>query len=109
MSRLKTTTVLCALAGAVTLAACSPPPEPAFDVDAWRADVQRQTERMYWIHLRLDTASEEISKAEFAAEEGNTSAAAFHAAEAYRAVQRADEALLELGEQLQKKANLDQR
>ena len=98
-----------AIAICVSLVACSPPPEPAFDTDAWRAEVQKQTERMYWIHLRLDTASEEISKAEIAASEGNASAAQFHAAEAYRSLEQADQALLELGSTMQQRAGLDQQ
>lgn len=94
---------------AVTLAACSPAPEPQFDLAALQRDIQQKTERMYWIHLRLDTASNEIADAEAAAREGNASAAGYHAAEAYRSLEQADEALLELGEQLQEMAGLDRR
>lgn len=91
------------------LTACKPTPaEPEFDMNALRQDIQKKTERMYWIHLRLDTASTEILNAEKAAGEGNASAAQFHAAEAYRSLEQADEALLELGQKLQEMAGLDQ-
>jgi hypothetical protein len=91
------------------LAGCSPPPEPEFDVAALRQDIQKKTERMYWIHLRLDTAATEISNAEVAAQEGNVSAAEFHAAEAYRSIGQANQALLELGQQMQEMAGLDRQ
>lgn len=91
------------------LAACKPPPaQPGVDMAELRQEIQQKTERMYWIHLRLDTASTEISNAETAAVEGNVSAAEFHASEAYRSLQQADEALLELGRQMQEMVNLDQ-
>lgn len=91
------------------LTACKPAPaQPEVDMAALRQDIQEKTERMYWIHLRLDTASTEISSAETAAGEGNVSAAEFHASEAYRSLQQADEALLELGQQMQEMVNLDQ-
>ena len=104
------TRVLALSALALVLGACKPAPagtEP--DMAALRQDIQKKTERMYWIHLRLDTASTEISNAETAAREGNASAAEFHASEAYRSLQQADEALLELGQQMQEMVNLDQK
>ena len=101
--------LLLALLLAMTAAACSPPPEPQVDLAALQRDIQQKTERMYWIHLRLDTASNEIASAEAAAREGNSSAAGFHAAEAYRSLEQADQALLELGQQMQAMAGLDRR
>lgn len=101
--------LLLAILLATTTAACSPPPEPQFDLAALQRDIQQKTERMYWIHLRLDTASNEIASAEAAAREGNSSAAGFHAAEAYRSLEQADQALLELGQQMQAMAGLDRR
>ncbi len=101
--------VLLAIAAALALAACSPPPEPGLDVAALKSDIQKKTERMYWIHLRLDTASTEIANAEAAAQNGNLSAAQFHAAEAYRSIEQADQALLELGTQMQEMAGLDRK
>ena len=61
--------LLLALLLATTAAACSPPPEPQFDLAALQRDIQQKTERMYWIHLRLDTAANEIALAEAAARE----------------------------------------
>jgi hypothetical protein len=99
-----------ALAAALLTTACKPAPAgPDVDIDALRRDIQEKTERMYWIHLRLDTAATEISNAEQAAREGNVSAAEFHAAEAYRSLEQADEALLELGQNMQEMVNLDQQ
>ncbi len=96
---------------ALLLAACNPAveSEPGFDRAALQQDIQKKTERLYWIHLRLDTASTEIANAEAAAREGNHSAAEFHAAEAYRSLEQADQAVLELGQQLQEMAGLDRR
>ena len=95
---------------ALALGACKPAPEtPGVDLAALRQDIQKKTERMYWIHLRLDTAATEISNAEIAAREGNNSAAEFHATEAYRSIEQADEALLELGQKMQEMVNLDQQ
>jgi hypothetical protein len=69
--------------------------------------VQELTEDLYRIHLELDTAATEISKAEAAIAQGNDSGAEYHAAEAYRSVSQADDDLIELGRALQKAANLD--
>ena len=93
---------------ALFLAACQPQssgggPDPA----ELKRQMQQKTERLLWIHLRLDTAANEIALAEAAAREGNTSAAGFHAQEAYRSLESADEAVLELGQQLQQMVNLD--
>lgn len=107
MNKWRIATLALVLAAAAT--ACGPPPEPQFDMAALQRDIQQKTERMYWIHLRLDTASNEIADAEAAAREGNTSAAGFHAAEAYRSLEQADQALLELGQQMQEMAGLDRR
>ena len=70
-------------------------------------DIQQKTEELFRIHLKLDTAVSEISEAETAAREGNASGAEFHASEAYRNLVQADEALLDLGRDLQALANLD--
>ena len=105
-SRIAITALL--LAALVT--ACGPTPSaPGEDVAKLRQDIQKKTERLYWIHLRLDTAATEIAKAEDAARTGNTSAAEFHAAEAYRSIGQANEAVLELGTQLQEIAGLDRQ
>ena len=101
---------IAALLMATLLTACGPAPSaPGEDAVKIRQDIQKKTERLYWIHLRLDTASTEIAKAEDAARAGNTSAAEFHAAEAYRSIGQANEAVLELGTQLQEIAGLDRQ
>ena len=93
---------------AFALAACQPATEGnGPDTAELKRQVQQKTERLLWIHLRLDTAANEIAKAQDAAREGNTSAAQFHAQEAYRNLESADEAVLELGRQLQQMVNLD--
>lgn len=96
------------LACAVFLYGCKPAESPAGpDPATVRAALQEHTERLLWIHYRLDSALTEIQQAEAKAREGNTSAAAYHAAEAFRYVQAADEALLEQGLELQRRFNLD--
>jgi hypothetical protein len=93
---------------ALALAACGPQPDTRGpDPAELKRKMQQKTERLLWIHLRLDTAANEIARAEAAAREGNTSAAGFHAQEAYRSLETADEAVLELGRQLQEMVNLD--
>ncbi len=104
----KTSAQLMACLLAVGLAGCTPEqPAAGPDPAALKRAVQQKTERMLWIHLRLETAADEIARAQAAAGEGNTSAAEFHAREAYRNVAAADEAVLELGQQLQQMVNLD--
>jgi len=90
------------------LAGCQPAAEPAGpDPAAFRAALQEHTERLLWIHYRLDSAMAELAKSEEQSDAGNPSAAGYHAAEAYRLVQAADEALLEQGQVLQQRFNLD--
>ena len=106
----KSAILVAATVALLALTACNPEPAgPGVDLDALRQDIPKKTERMYWIHLRLDTAATEISSAEQAARDGNASAAEFHAAEAYRSLEQADEALLELGQKMQEMVNLDQQ
>lgn len=106
----KSAILVTATVALLALTACKPEPAgPGVDLDALRQDIQKKTERMYWIHLRLDTAATEISNAEQAARDGNSSAAEFHAAEAYRSLEQADEALLDLGQKMQEMVNLDQQ
>jgi hypothetical protein len=96
------------LAFALLLCGCKPAEPPAGpDPATVRANLQEHTERLLWIHYRLDSALTEIRQAEAKAREGNTSAAAYHAAEAYRLVAAADDILLEQGQGLQQKFNLD--
>lgn len=93
---------------AVLLTACGQGPAPAGpDMGALQRDIQERTEDILLIHLKLDTALTEIAKAEAAAQEGNSSAAGFHASEAYRSLQTADSDLLDLGRKLQEMVHLD--
>ena len=78
------------------------------DTAALQQKIQEKTQDLYRIHLKLDTAAAELEKAEAAIESGNVSAAGFHVAEAHRAVVRADNELLDLGQGLQQAVNLDQ-
>ena len=105
----RTRSGLILLAGiALLLGACRPPPAAQGpDPAELKRQIQQKTERLLWIHLRLDTAANEIAEAQTAARAGNTSAAEFHAQEAYRNLEAADEAVLELGRQLQAMVNLD--
>ena len=52
MNRMKM--LLVSLLLTMAAAACSPPPEPQADLAQLQRDIQQATERMYWIHLRLE-------------------------------------------------------
>lgn len=92
----------------VSLTACQQKvPEPEIDLQALRQAVMKKTEQIYLIHLKLDTAATEITSAETKARGSDCSGAEYHAADAYRNVQQADEALLQLGRDLQELFNLD--
>jgi len=96
------------LALLVLLGACRPPdPQPAVDMARLRAEMQEHTETLLLIHFKLDNALKEISAAETNAEEGGCSSAGYHAADAYRELQAADDQLLDLGRDLQEFLNLD--
>lgn len=93
---------------ALTLTACSDdsPESPARD-QALRSEIQRTTETLYWIHLRLDTARSALQEADAALVIGETSAAGYHLAEALRALEQADDRVLELGQEVQQAFDLD--
>jgi hypothetical protein len=74
---------------------------------ASRAEIQEVTEDLYWIHLRLDTARSALDEADLALSGGDEATASFHVAEAQRALQRADDKVLELGQEVQKAFDLD--
>ncbi len=106
----KTRTALLAAAVLAGAAACGPQaPPPGQDAAALKRQAQAMTEDIYRIHLKLDDAARSIAEAEAAARDGNGSGAEYHAQEAYRAVEAADEAVLKLGRDLQQAAGLDQR
>jgi hypothetical protein len=92
----------------LALGACRPAePPPAVDLTRLRAEMQEHTETLLLIHFKLDNALQEISDAEARAEEGGCSSAGYHAADAYRELQAADDQLLDLGRDLQEFLNLD--
>jgi hypothetical protein len=96
------------LLGWVFISACQQKaPQPAVDMQALRLAVSKQTEQIYWIHLKLDSASTAITEAELKARNDDCRDAEYIAAEAYRNLEQADEALLELGRDLQELFNLD--
>jgi hypothetical protein len=82
-----------------------PPSQP--DLAALQRAVLAKQELLLQIHLDLDSAASEISDAEQNAAAGNCSGAEFHAAQAYQKLQDADEAILDLGRDLQAMFNLD--
>lgn len=105
---MKTHTLASLLVAAFCLAGCGQPdPQPAVDMAAMRAAMQEHTETLLLIHFKLDNALKEVSAAETRAEEGGCATAGYHAADAYRELQAADEQLLDLGRDLQELVNLD--
>ncbi len=59
--------------------------------------MQQVTEDLYWIHLRLDTARSALDEADLALSGGDEATASYHVAEAQRALQRADDKVLQRG------------
>jgi hypothetical protein len=82
-------------------------PEPEVDMTAMRQAVLEKTERLYWIHLKLDSAAADITAAELKAQNADCSDAEYLAADAYRKLEQADQAVLQLGRDLQVLFNLD--
>lgn len=80
---------------------------PAVDMTRLQNAIQKKTEDLLRVHLKLDTAATEMEKAEDALRNGNSSAAEFHTSEAHRNVLSADEIVLDLGQELQEMVNLD--
>ena len=76
-------------------------------IAALQQEILQKQDLLLQIHLDLDAASSEISDAELSASEGNCSGAEYHASEAYRKLEKADEAILDLGRDLQAMFNLD--
>jgi len=94
--------------GLITLSACQErAAQPEVDMQALRQAVLKKTEQIYWIHLRLDSASTDITRAESKARSGECPDAEYLASDAYRNLEKADEALLELGRDLQELFDLD--
>ena len=106
----RTFTWLAAISLALAMAACKPEAaDNTTDRIRLQNEIQKLTQDLYRIHLKLDTAATELAKAEAALSDGNASAADFHTSEAYREVRSADDALLDLGRDLQQAVNLDTR
>jgi hypothetical protein len=96
------------LASLLCVAACRPSaPQPGVDMDALRAAMQEHTETLLLIHFKLDNARKEISGAEQRSATGECATAGYHAADAYRELQAADDLLLDLGQDLQQLFHLD--
>lgn len=94
--------------GWVVVSACQPKAsQPEVDMQVLRQAIMKKTEQIYWIHLKLDSASTAVSEAELKARNDDCSDAEYMAAEAYRNLEQADQALLELGRDLQELFNLD--
>jgi hypothetical protein len=69
--------------------------------------MQEHTETLLLIHFRLDTAATELARAEEQAQGGNYAAVDYHVTEARRYLDTADDAVLQLGQDLQAEFNLD--
>jgi hypothetical protein len=105
---MRTSSLALALAGLFCLGGCrEAEPPPGVDMAAMRAAMQEHTETLLLIHFKLDNALEQLSAAELKAEECGCASAGYHAADAYREIQAADEQLLDLGRDLQEFVNLD--
>lgn len=96
------------LALLLALASCQQQaPEPQVDMTALRQEVLKKTQELYRIHLRLDSAASDITAAEQKARNADCSDAEYLAADAYRNLEDADQAILQLGRDLQALFNLD--
>ena len=105
---MRTAFIVTGISVLLLLTACQRGPSPEVtDMAALQRQILEKQDLLLQIHLDLDTAASEISDAEISAGEGNCSAAEFHAAEAYRKLEKADEAILDLGRDLQAMFNLD--
>ena len=82
-------------------------PDPGVDMTSLRQAVFKKTEDLYRIHLLLDSAAADITEAELKAGNADCSDAEYLAADAYRNLEKADQALLQLGSELQTLFNLD--
>jgi hypothetical protein len=105
---MKTQSLVLLLVSVAWLVGCQPSgPQPTTDMAALRAAMQEHTETLLLIHFQLDNALKELAAAETQAEQGGCDTAGYHAADAYRELQAADDRLLDLGRDLQELVNLD--
>jgi hypothetical protein len=79
------------------------------DLALLQKEIIEKQELLLQIHLDLDSAATGIADAQQAARDGRCETAAYDAAEAYRMLERADQAILDLGRDLQVLFDLDRR
>jgi hypothetical protein len=106
-NRLSTGLLLLLLAAGCERAAAPAGGAGARDPAAGSQAMQEHTETLLLIHLRLDSAATELARAEEQAQGGNHAAADYHVSEARRHLDAADDAVLQLGQDLQEAFNLD--
>ena len=105
---MKTPFIVTGMSVLLLLTACQRGPSPdVIDMAGLQQQILEKQDLLLQIHLDLDAAASEISDAELSARDGNCSGAGYHAAEAYRKLEKADEAILDLGRDLQAMFNLD--
>lgn len=100
------------LAACLSAAGCGRAEPPAAKAElhvpaALKLAMQDHSETLLLIHLRLDSAATELTRAEEQAQTGNYSAVDYHMADARRHLDAADDAVLQLGQDLQILFNLD--
>jgi hypothetical protein len=100
------------LAASLSWAGCRQADPPADRAElhgsaAVREAMQKHSETLFLIHLRLDSGATELSRAEEQAQNGNYSAVDYHMTDARRHLDAADDAVLQLGQDLQILFNLD--
>jgi hypothetical protein len=105
--QLATGLLLLLLAGGCERAAAPADGAGAKEPAAVRQAMQEHTETLLLIHFRLDSAATELARAEEQAEGGNHAAADYHVTEARQHLDAADDAVLQLGQDLQEEFNLD--
>ena len=105
---MKTRIIVTNIFALLLLTACQQGPSTEVaDMARLQQQILQKQDLLLQIHLDLDAAASEISDAELNARDGNCSGAGYHAAEAYRKLEKADEAILDLGRDLQAMFNLD--
>ena len=104
----QTAIILLLAASIIVLAGCrQQAPQSQVDMAKLLQSVQEQTEKLYLIHLKLDSAMKEITEAERRAREGDCASAEYVAADAYRYLVQADDDLIQLGQDMQALFGLD--
>jgi hypothetical protein len=100
--------VIALMFGPVVLTGCQNKASPAGEeLLELRAAMNRKTEQLLNIHLRLDTALSNLVEAESLARSGDCADVQYRVADAYNELRQADSAVLDLGIELQALFNLD--